>query len=386
MSIYRSKNTPYYQFDFQFRGHRFHGTTKCKSRREAEAVERVEKDKAKKRIAETESASTSLLLDHVADRYWLEVGQHHAGADSTWRNLERLIDYFGATTLLTEITDDDVTKLVAWRRGHRVVRPRRLKKKDVSQEPMITNATVNRSTTGVLRKLFNRAKRYWNVRFDHEPNWRNHMLPEPEERIRELVGDEGERLELATRADHLPFFAFAKASGLRQKECILRWPEVDWQAGQIIKLGKGGKRIVVPITPTVRAILEPLQEHHPEFVFTYIARHTWKGRIKGRRYPLTSDYVKANWRRLRHRAGVTDFRFHDFRHDIATKILRRTGNLKLVQKALNHRDIKTTTRYAHVLTEEVAEALEQVAQDRRWGRNRLAESRNKSRTAPSKKC
>src|SRR6266571_4956750 len=134
MSIYRSKNTPYYLYDFQFRGHRFSGSTKCTSRREAEAVERAEKEKSKKRIAEIESASTSLLLDHVVDRYWLEVGQHHAGADSTWRNLERLIDYFGATTLLTEITDDAVTKLVAWRRGHRVVRPRRSKKKDVSQE------------------------------------------------------------------------------------------------------------------------------------------------------------------------------------------------------------------------------------------------------------
>jgi len=43
--------------------------------------------------------------------------------------------------------------------------------------------------------------------------------------------------------------------------------------------------------------------------------------------------------------------------------------LKLVQKALNHRDIKTTLRYAHVLDSDVAEAME-----------RVAESRNRSRT------
>jgi integrase len=57
-------------------------------------------------------------------------------------------------------------------------------------------------------------------------------------------------------------------------------------------------------------------------------------------------------------AGVKDFRFHDFRHDLATKLLRATGNLKTVQKALSHADIKTTTRYAHVLDEEVAAAME----------------------------
>jgi site-specific recombinase XerD len=40
--------------------------------------------------------------------------------------------------------------------------------------------------------------------------------------------------------------------------------------------------------------------------------------------------------------------------------LRETGNLKLVQRALNHRNITTTTKYAHVLDNEVADALERV--------------------------
>jgi len=63
---------------------------------------------------------------------------------------------------------------------------------------------------------------------------------------------------------------------------------------------------------------------------------------------------------LRKRAGVSGFRFHDFRHDFASKLLRETGNLKLVQRALKHADLKTTSRYAHVLDEEVAEAMERV--------------------------
>ena len=49
----------------------------------------------------------------------------------------------------------------------------------------------------------------------------------------------------------------------------------------------------------------------------------------------------------------------------ATKALRETGNLKLVSRMLNHRDLRSTLRYAHVLDSEVADAMERVAQQRR---------------------
>lgn len=373
MSVYRPKGSPFYHYDFWWRGARFHGSTKRTNRREAEAVERSERDRAKQQATAARASSASLKLDDVAGRYWKEVGQHHAGSANTWRDLERLVEYFGPTKLLTEITDDDVARLVAWRRGHRVIRGAKNRNdKDPADAPLISNATVNRSTTEVLKKLFTRAKA-WGVRFDREPDWKAHWLPEAQERVRELVGDEAERLEAATRSDYGPFFAFARASGLRLRECLLKWSEVDWDARQIRKAGKGGKLVTAPITSTIRAILWPLRGHHREHVFTYVAMRTRNGRVKGQRYPVTYSGVKIAWRRLRKRAGMTDFRFHDFRHDVGTKLLRETGNLKLVQKALNHADIKTTTKYAHVLTSEVAAALE-----------RLQGSRKKSRTISRK--
>jgi integrase len=63
---------------------------------------------------------------------------------------------------------------------------------------------------------------------------------------------------------------------------------------------------------------------------------------------------------LRTDAGVTDFRLHDFRHDVGAKFLRETGNLKLVQRALNHRDLKTTSRYAQVLDADVPNGPERL--------------------------
>ena len=177
--------------------------------------------------------------------------------------LSGLLIISGRTKLITEITDNDVAKLVAWRRGHRVVRS---KKHNRELAPLITNATVNRSTTEV-RKNYLRGAKAWGAKFEHEPAWKKHILKEPQERVRELVGDEGERLEMGTRADYAPFLSFARASGLRLRECLLRWTEVNWQAGQIQKLGKGGKLVTVPITPTIRTILWPLQGHDANHVF-----------------------------------------------------------------------------------------------------------------------
>jgi integrase len=102
----------------------------------------------------------------------------------------------------------------------------------------------------------------------------------------------------------------------------------------------------------------------PEGLSKHFAAITSKGRIKGQRYPLKRDFVKRMWARTRRKAGLTNFRFHDYRHDFGTKLLRQTGNLKLVQKALNHRSINSTLRYAHVLDSEVAAAMEALTQNR----------------------
>jgi hypothetical protein len=73
-------------------------------------------------------------LSFTLGKYWTEIGQHHAGADNTWRDISRLVDYFGAAKLLTEVTDNDVARLVAWRRGHRVIRGQQAQGRGVSAD------------------------------------------------------------------------------------------------------------------------------------------------------------------------------------------------------------------------------------------------------------
>jgi integrase len=365
MSVYKSKKSPYYQYDFQIGGHRFHGSTECTARKDAEKFEAVEREKAKTQVKAMKRSRSSLLIDDVADRLWNDSAQYDADAGATATNLTRLIEHFGKTKALTDIDHNEAKMMVAWRRGHRI--------KGRKNAPLISNATVNRSVTKVLQRLFTLAKAE-GAQFEREPKWTELLLPEPVERVRELQDDEAAAFDEAMRDDYGPFFEFVRTSGLRQAECVtLRWSEVNFSTRQIVRIGKGGRRVVFPITDAIREILFPLLGQHSEFVFTYVARYGNKrlGRVRGQRYPLTLTGTKTAWQRMRSKSGVKDFRFHDYRHDVGTKLLRDSRNLKLVQKAMNHRDIKSTLRYAHVLDEDVATAVERVAESRKKSRTTI---------------
>lgn len=351
---FKRPRSPFYQYDFVADGCRFVGSTKTANRREAEGIVLELWERARRDAREGRAVKASLRLDDVTGLYWAEIGCHHAGADDTLRDLGRIVDHFGADRLITDITHADVSAFIA---------KRRLDVSPATGKP-ISNATVNRSCTVVLKKVMRFvADGSPLVLWPNVIKWKKLMLTEPLERVRELHTDEAEKLDEATRDDYRPFFEFLHATAVRFDEAVsLTWDQVNFDMRLITRPGKGGQRVTNPITATLYRILSPLRGHHAISVFTYVAKRNdkRKGLVKGQRYPITYQGAKTAWRRLRKKAKVAGFRLHDLRHDTATKLLRDTHNLKLVQKALNHASLKTTAKYAHVLQDDVADALERV--------------------------
>ena len=263
MSIYKKPNAVSITSTSKLKGHRFHGSTECTTRREAEAVEAVERDKAKALVKAMTRSRTSLLIDDVADRFWDQSGQHDAEPDATSKNLARLIEYFGKQKPLTDIDQIEARKMVAWRRGHRI--------KGRADAPLIANATVNRSATKVLERLFTFAKARAR-RSSANRSGANYCCRSRWSACASYRTTKRRRSMMRCAEDYGPFFGFVRASGLRQAECItLRWSEVNFGTQQIVRIGKGGRRVTFPITDTIREILFPLQGQHAEFVFTYVA-------------------------------------------------------------------------------------------------------------------
>ena len=77
MSVFRDPRSPYWRFDFQIKGHRVFGSTKATTRREAEAVERAEREKAKADVAAMKAARTSLEAAFPADRIFRQGQADH---------------------------------------------------------------------------------------------------------------------------------------------------------------------------------------------------------------------------------------------------------------------------------------------------------------------
>ena len=75
------------------------------------------------------------------------------------------------------------------------------------------------------------------------------------------------------------------------------------------------------------------------------------------------------------KAGIEGLRpMHDFRHTAAKRTLRATGNLRLVQRLLNHASPATTAEYAQATLEDLREGMSRAAAD-------CLARRSKSRTA-----
>jgi integrase len=333
MSVYKPKGSPYFHFDFVWKGRRFHGSTGCRGRREALAYEGRQRNEAVNPKVE----KPPITLDEACGLY-----EEHADKLPSWPTtvymLKALIKGLGGNRLMAEISQRELQSHFAKRRNGR------------------SNATINREID-TTRATWRRAMK---ARFDigEMPDWNALKLKVPEKDPRELRQDEEVGLFAALRADVADACDFALKSGWRRNEVIkLRWSDCDFAARQAITRIKGGDEIKRPLTPTLVALIANQPKVGP-FVFTYVCRKTRLKRRAGERYPLSATVLRDAMKAAKEAAQIENFRFHDFRHTRGTRIVRATGSLAAAKAALAHKSIKTTLRYAHVLDEDVRNALD----------------------------
>ena len=48
------------------------------------------------------------------------------------------------------------------------------------------------------------------------------------------------------------------------------------------------------------------------------------------------------------KAGIKNFRWHDMRHDFASRLAMAGVDLNTIRELMTHNDISTTMRYAHL--------------------------------------
>jgi integrase len=333
MSVYKPKGSPYFHFDFVWKGRRVHGSTGLKSKRDAVAYENRERQKLLLPSLQREP----ITVDEACGLY-AEHAEHLPSWPTARYMLAAMVEGLGGAKLLSEVSQRDLQVHFARRRAGR------------------SNASVNREIE-VCRAVWRRAER---TRYDvgEMPHWLDLMLDVPEQPPRELSLTEEPQLFGNLRADLVDVCDFALKAGWRQAEVMgLRWSDCDLQAMQAVTRIKGGATVRRALTPTLIAIIANQPKVGP-FVFTYICQKSRGGRRAGERYPMTKTALRGGWAAAKVAGGVEGFRFHDLRHTRGTRIVRATGSLAAAKEALKHRNIRTTLRYAHVLDSDVRHALD----------------------------
>ena len=348
MSVFKVRNSPFYQFDFQIQGLRFSGSTKERNERDAKEVEKTHRTEAKRIVSDNaKTGRKPIALGDACDRWWNEVGQHGSDPDLK-RALEWLKGHIGPKVALHDITDDTVSKAVEARRAHVMKAGCDDKGKQLYRP--IGPRTVNKTVVSLLSRVFTRAKENWNVMIHNPPVWKKHFLEVPKRPIREITAAEDARLDEVESLEFAQLREFAEIMGFRRKEILLVWTQVDFDLATVAIIGKGGVPAILPLPRRAYEILWSLRGHHKEYVFTFVAQRTrvcpkTKTKfIRGKRYPMTYYGIGTNRRRQWPKAGV-DARLHDTRHTTGMRTLRTTGNLKLAQRLLRHTDIKTTAKF-----------------------------------------
>jgi integrase len=97
-------------------------------------------------------------------------------------------------------------------------------------------------------------------------------------------------------------------------------------------------------------------------VFTY---EVAKGKHKGQRRPITASGFRMITDRAFEKAGLEDFRRHDWRHTFASRALRGgKGDLRMLMHAMDHQDISSTVRYTHLLQGQTKDMRDSVKVNR----------------------
>lgn len=387
MSVYIPKaksgrpKSSYFHFDFvlkpvgKTKSERFCGSTGQKTKKAAERVEAKLRE-----LAALNKLGNLMPLREATQRYLHEVAPKvppkvpgviepseivakRRALEQQKHCMTELLTYYGEDTPIVSIGPDDVAQAVARRAATETIRWRKVNGEllPMPSGKLPKPGTVNRQVVESLRRVLRRARKHWGIPIDLDQfQWGGKdgvKLEEPEDRNRELSAAEEHRLWENLPADYHLICEMYIISGKRQSLWLMLPKErINRAEGKVLmrKLKKRREEWSwVELTEREREIVDLAWNEAPDcpYLFTAISR---RPREMGKRIPITRQMLNDNVKGAIVKAGIRDFRLHDFRHTFGSRAYRAAGgNIKTLQKAMDHSSIKSTLRYVAVDQAEV---------------------------------
>ena len=130
---------------------------------------------------------------------------------------------------------------------------------------------------------------------------------------------------------------------MRRGEILgLQWEHVDLdRRAALLPLTKNGSSREVPLSTKAAQVLDRQRQRNDT----------------PSPFPVTPNGFRLAWDRLRSRAGLSDLRFHDLRHEAISRFFELGLNIPEVAVISGHKDPRMLFRYTHLRAEELVERL-----------------------------
>lgn len=333
MSVYEQNSKWYYEF--MLYGIRKHGACRgCRNKSEALEFEAEVKNDVSLIYRKKKDLSEDITVKQMFNEYleYSEINNKYDVYRDNKHKVEVMQNFFTPNISIVEVTPAMIENL----KIHIV--------KDMGN----SKATFNRYFAS-LKKAFNL------VIINHRLNLLNPCkLVSPyveDNRIDRYLSEDEEKRLMAELPKYLkPIVICALTTGLRKSNILnLKWESINFEFGfiEILKQeNKGKKKIQIPLSNKLRAELERIGIKEKGYVFT---SH------RGNK-PYTN--IDEGFKQACNRAGIENFRFHDLRHTVGTRLVANGADLQTVKEYLAHSDLKTTQRYLHPVKENMKKAID----------------------------
>lgn len=345
MSVFKKGNNKWY-YRFQLNGKEYYrackGAVDQKTALQYEAIVKAEIMKGNLGILDNKPKPT--LKNAI--KIYLEYSENNKKSyKGDIRSTTIFLEYFGNINL------EDIT-------------PAKIEdfKRDVKKSTGNKNATINRYlqalskmlNIAVANELINKNP-MWSIKKLKENNYKTRVLSIEEEKNLfeeiekgyEVIGRERIKKTIFPYIHLKPIIICALQTGMRKSEILkLKWSNIDFEYNFIELLEtKSGKARKIPISSKLMIVLNEIQ-NNTEYVF-----------VNAQTNQPYRDIHRA-FESVLEKAKIKDFRFHDFRHTAATRMLEKGADIRTVQEILGHSSVSVTERYTHTNAKNKKNAIE----------------------------
>jgi integrase len=289
--------------------------------------------------------SVPVAVVPTLDEFWTETfsttylaTDYTAATAERYRALYRQLSKEFGDTPLNAIT------LLAWKHFEASLKKRKRRRAG----GLVVVGVKVRPFAAFMRTLLSKAVELKVIRKDEAPEI---PLPQKPDKLPDAPSEEEVAAWLAvkpakwiTLAVVLAVFVGMRMGELRE----LRRSDLDLKAGVVrvrramsgneVSTTKGKKERLVPLHPSLRAMLAPMLDRLQP---NDLVLRNRAGKQPSRQAVLTA------FKALCRAAGTREWSFHSLRHNFVTTLLRLGGSAIAVQQLAGHTKLETTERYAH---------------------------------------